>query len=148
MAWSDAARRASALVRRRMGEAKGRFHEYGTPKFDPHYTTPAYRTKMAGRLKDLRKRTQAGYTYSMSEPDRQIINDAAYASRMRTHWAAPKRTQGLGAAKAGAKSYGASQSKPLLQQYKEGSSRKKLRAAISSSPGRVTSGRKRSRGRY
>jgi hypothetical protein len=54
MAWSDAARKASAEARRRKAEAEGNFHYHGTPKFDSHYVTNDYRRRLAAKMRHVR----------------------------------------------------------------------------------------------
>lgn len=89
MAWSEAARRASALVRRRLAEAKGRFHEYGTPKFSEFHVTQKYRTDIARRLRDIRSRARSGV--SLTSSDYSDIDSAATASGMARHPTHPIR---------------------------------------------------------
>lgn len=92
MAWSEAARRASALVRRRMAEQKGKFHEYGTPKFDAYYISSAARTKAAQNLRAIRKKVRSGGAYDWGADD-TALRSAATTSSMRRHWNAPPRTR-------------------------------------------------------
>ena len=150
MAWSDAARRASALVRRRMAEAKGRFHEYGTPKFSEFHVTKKYRTDIAKRLRDIRSRARQGL--SPTHSDYTDIDSAATASGMARHPTHPIRMTKLMAPDLArstqAKYHPSGKERPALDQYKRGDSRKKLMAAARSSAGRIRSGRRRSRGRY
>jgi len=150
MAWSDAARRASALVRRRMAEAKGRFHEYGTPKFHEHYPQQRVRKEYAQMLRNVRARARQGYM-----PTQQHLRDidaAAYGSMMARHPTHPIRMTKLMAPDLArstqAKYHPSGKERPALDQYKRGDSRKKLMAAARSSAGRIRSGRRRSRGRY
>jgi hypothetical protein len=89
MAWSDAARRASAEVRRRRSESRASFHAYGTPKFEEFYVRPSYRKQLASRLKDMRKRIRSGQRPTHS--DLSDVSSAATAYGMRGHPLHPLR---------------------------------------------------------
>ena len=60
MAWSEAARRAAAEVRRIHAQQRGQFHTFGTPRYDKFNTMLSARKKMASDLRQIRQRARKG----------------------------------------------------------------------------------------
>ncbi len=118
-----------------MAEQKGKFHEYGTPKFDPYYTTVAARQKAAQDLKLIRKRLRSGGSYDWGRDD-PVVAGAAYTSRMRTHFSAPPRTRPVPKAPTSRGTYasGRDATKQALERNKLRAKRKKSASSYRHKP--------------
>lgn len=85
MAWSEAARRASALVRRRHAEQRANFHLGGTPRLEPTVVGRRWRAQVAGELRAVRRRALRTGTYDWVMGDAAVAR-AAHASSMARYY--------------------------------------------------------------